>query len=258
MKKIELGQTSLQVSRLGLGTDIIHAGGLTQQDVTEIILKAWELGINFIDTDRWYDVYPAIAEALPQMERSKLVLATKTYEKTYEKALQDVQYALETLKIDYIDLFLLHAIDSMEQFEETRGALEGLQEAKARGWIRHIGLSSHDVPTVRAIAEHTEIEVILAVLNLAGKNMHRSGSRQEMEEAIRRCYESGKGVYIMKPFARGRLFDDANKDKPLLPHQVRQGLEYLFQFPYFHAVVPGMRSIQQVEQNVALVEELDK
>ncbi len=258
MRQILLGKTGLSVSRLGLGTDILHAGGITLQDVTRVALRAWDLGINLIDTDRWYDVYPALAEAIRSMDRSKLVLVTKTYEKTHDGAWSDIRYALETLKVDYLDLFHLHAVDSMGQFAEMAGALSALQEAKAQGLIRHIGLSTHAVPVMQEMADHPEIEAILTVLNLTGKNMHKSGTRQEMEVAIRRSYQAGQGVYIMKPFARGRLFDDENKDSPLSPEQVEQGLTYLYGFPYIHSVVPGMRSIEQVEQCVRIVERLDQ
>jgi len=258
VRQVLLGKTDLSVSRLGLGTDILHAGGITLQDVTRIALRAWELGINLIDTDRWYDVYPALAEAISSMDRSRLVLVTKTYEKSFKGAWNDVHYALDTLKVDYIDLFHLHAVDSMEQYGEMAGALRALQDAKAQGLIRHVGLSSHAVPVVQAMADHHEIEAILTVLNLTGKNMHKSGTRHEMEQAVRRSYEAGQGVYIMKPFARGRLFDDENKDSPLSPEQVEQGLGYLYGFPYIHAVIPGMRSIEQVEQCVSIVERLDR
>ena len=207
LRRVELGKTGLSVSRLGLGTDTLF-GGVTQKQVTEIILRAWELGINLIDTDHSYGVYPALADALPSIDRSQLVLVTKTYEKTRQGALKDVDRALNTLHVDYVDLFLLHAVDTMEYYADISDALEGLQEAQAKGWIRHIGLSTHVVPVVTAMADHPEIEAILTVLNLTGKNMRRSGSRRAMEQAIERCYAAGQGVYIMKPFARGRLFDD--------------------------------------------------
>jgi len=310
MQQVSLGGTGLMVSRLGLGTDTYHAGGITLPHITEIALRAWELGINFIDTDRSYDVLPALAAALPHMDRSRLVLATKTYEKTRDGALRDVELALEALRTDYIDLFLLHGVDSLAEYEAFAGALEGLHEARARGWIAHIGLSTHAVQVVEAMAHQPAIEAVLAVLNLAGKNIRRAGGsersaramvggwarriglpggamraaravadgavvrairglvvpvrqgegnaglREEMEGAVRRLYEAGQGVYIMKPFARGRLFDDANRDRPLTPDQVRRALAYLYRLPFVHSVVPGMRSVQQVEQNVTIVEDL--
>jgi uncharacterized protein len=258
VKYVTLGRTGLCVSRLGLGTDILHADGITLEDVTRVAVRAWELGINLIDTDRWYNVYPGLAAAIPHMERARLVLVTKTYEKTREGAWGDIRYALETLGVDYLDLFLLHAVDSMEQYTEMAGALQALQEAQAQGLVRHIGLSTHAVPVMEVMAEHAEIEAVLTVLNLTGKNMHRTGTREAMERAIQCSFQAGQGVYIMKPFARGRLFDDENKDAPLAPEQVEQGLGYLYSFPYIHAVIPGMRSLQQVEQCVAIVERLER
>lgn len=258
MRLVELGRTGLLVSRLGLGTDIMHPGGITLEDVTDIVLRAWELGVSFIDTDHGYDVFPAVAAALPYMERSRLVLATKTYAGTRDGALRDVQQALDSLKTEYIDLFLLHSVNTMAHYGSMSLALEGLEEAKSRGWVRHVGLSTHAASVMQAMADHLEIEAILTVLNLTGQGMHGSGSRVEMEQAIERSYGAGQGVYVMKPFARGRLFDDGRRDRPLEPEQVRQALTYLYGFPYIHSVVPGMRSVQQVEHNVTVVEEIDQ
>ena len=74
MRKATLGRTGLVVSRLGLGTDVLHAGDPALGEHTTIILRAWELGVNLIDTDRWYDTYPSIAAALPHMVRQDIVL----------------------------------------------------------------------------------------------------------------------------------------------------------------------------------------
>jgi aryl-alcohol dehydrogenase-like predicted oxidoreductase len=258
VRLVELGRTGLRVSRLGLGTDIMHAGGITLGYATEIMLRAWQLGVTFIDTDYGYDVLPALAAALPHMERSRLALATKTYASTREGALRDVQQALDALKTEYIDLFLLHSVNTMAQYESRSRALEGLDEAKSRGWVRHVGLSTHAVSVMQGMADHPEIEAVLTVLNLTGKGMHGSGNRRDMEQAIERSHGAGQGVYVMKPFARGRLFDDGRRDQPLEPDQVRQALTYLYGFPYLHSVVPGMRSVQQVEHNVAIVKEIDQ
>lgn len=257
MRKVTLGRTGLVVSRLGLGTDVLHPGGLSLEEHTEILLRGWELGINLIDTDRWYDTYPSIAAALPHMARQDLVLVTKTYEKTRDGALVDVAYALDALRIDYIDLFLLHAVDSMEQYAEMLGALEGLQEARERGWLHHIGLSTHAMPVMSVMADQPEIEALLTVMNLKGKNMRRTGTRQAMERAVARSYEAGQGIYVMKPFARGRLFDNANKDRPLTPEQAEAALRYLYGLRTIHSVVPGIRSMAQLEHCARVVEALD-
>jgi len=257
MRRVALGNTGLMVSRLGIGTDILRGDepGAIERE-TEVLLCAWGLGINLIDTDRWYRTYPAIAQALPHMVRDEVVLITKTYEKTAEGTLNDVCYALDTMKCDYVDVFLLHAVDNVEHYQSVAGALEGLQEAKSKGWIRHIGLSAHEVPMVQAVSAYAEIEVVLAALNAAGKSMRKSGTREEMEQALERCQAAGQGVYIMKPFARGRLHDDENKNEELLPEQVEPALAYLYNLPYIHATIPGMRTVQHVRQCAEIVERI--
>ena len=70
-------------------------------------------------------------------------------------------------------------------------------------------------------------------------------------------YDAGQGIYVMKPFARGRLFDNANKDKPLAPEQAEAALRYLYGLRIIHSVIPGIRSIAQLEHCVRVVEALD-
>lgn len=129
MRKVTLGRTGLMVSRLGLGTDVLHAGGLSVEEHTAIILRAWELGINLIDTDRWYDTYPSIAAALPHKARQDVVLVSKTYEKTRDGALADVAFALEALRYLY-GLPAIHAvvpgIRSIAQLEHCVPVVEAL------------------------------------------------------------------------------------------------------------------------------------
>ncbi|NLG28034.1 MAG: aldo/keto reductase [Chloroflexi bacterium] len=256
MRRVALGKTGLQVSRLGIGTDVLRDDPDGIERETEVLLSAWSLGVNLIDTDRWYRTYPAIARALPHMRRADLVLITKTYEKSVEGALNDVCYALDTIKCDYIDVFLLHAIDSVDQYAGLAGALEGLQTARERGWIHHIGLSSHAVPMVQEVSRYAEIEVVLAALNSAGKSMHKTGTRAEMEQGLERCHAAGQGVYIMKPFARGRLIDDEAKDEQLAADQVEPALAYLYALPFVDAVIPGMRTVQQVQQCAEIAERI--
>jgi predicted aldo/keto reductase-like oxidoreductase len=88
-----------------------------------------------------------------------------------------------------------------------------------------------------------EIEVILTVLNKAGLRM--SGSLKEMERATRRIYEAGKAVYIMKVLGRGKLA--AN---------IESALNYVYKLPYVHSVSIGMKSLDELETNVRIVNKL--
>lgn len=236
MQKVELGTTGLVVSRLSMGTD-------THLPVTEgayLLQRALELEINFWDTDESYGTQPCIGAALKGLDRSQVVIATKTYRSDRKGAWRSLEQALREMETDYIDIFHLHAMDSVPQFTRHAGALEALLEAKERGLVRAVGLSTHNVRMMEAIPDIPEIEVVLAVLNRTGARIG-GGGREEMERATRRAYEAGKGVYLMKVLARGRLAPE-----------LESALGYALGLPYVHSACVGMRSIQELEMNVAV------
>jgi len=65
-------------------------------------------------------------------------------------------------------MWILHAVDGMDEFKRRREALEFLLEAKENGLIRSVGLSTHSAKTAWALADVPEVEVVLAVLNVEG------------------------------------------------------------------------------------------
>lgn len=240
MWKVDLGATGLSVSRLSLGTDT----RLKRDAGARLLQRAFELGVNFWDTDETYGTHPCIREALKGLDRSQVVIATKTYKRDRKGAKRSLERSLREMRTSYIDIFLLHAIDSVRQFEGHSGALEALLEAKEEGLVRAVGLSTHTVEMAREVPDIPEIEVVLTVLNRTGARI-RGGSREEMEEAARRACEAGKGVYLMKVLARGPLAGD-----------LESALGYAFGLPYVHSVCVGMKTIEELEMNMAIVSEL--
>lgn len=240
MRKVNLGATGLSVSRLALGTDT----GIRGDAGVRLLRRAFELGVSFWDTDESYTTQPCIGEALKGLDRSQVVIAAKTYREDEEGARRSLERSLREMGTDYIDIFLLHAIDSVSQFERHSGALEALLEAKEEGLIKAVGLSTHSVETARMVPEVPEIEVVLAVLNRMGGRI-RGGSREGMEGALQRAYEMGKGVYLMKVLDRGRLASS-----------LESALGYALGLPYVHSVCVGMRSVEELEMNVAVANQL--
>jgi len=240
MQRAHLGTTSLVVSRLSVGTDT-H---LAVREGAHLLRRAIELGINFWDTDESYGTQPCVGAALKGMDRSQVVIATKTYESDREGAKRSLEQALREMGTDYIDIFHLHGIDGVRQYKQHAGALEALLTAKDRGLVRAVGLSTHNVRMVEAIPSISEIEVVLTVLNRSGARIG-GGSREEMESATRRAYEAGKGIYLMKVLARGRLAGD-----------LESALGYALGLPYIHSACVGMRSIKELEMNVLMANRL--
>lgn len=236
MLKVELGETDLWISKLGMGMDTrvgADFGG-------RLLKRAFELGVNFWDTSDDYGTHPAVREGLRGLDRFKVVVATKTHAKDAKKATKSVERALKDFDTDYVDLFHLHAMDTAADMERRRGALSALVRAKEKGLVRAVALSSHSIEGVRTAARTPEIDVILAVINRTGGRMHGPARIQEMLGAVREAYAAGKGIYAMKALW-GNLADD-----------VESALGYVLRLPFVHSMSVGMRTVEELEQNVEI------
>ena len=240
--RIVLGRTGLTVSKLVFGTIPLGGTGwrkdpaVAPKEAGKILARAHELGVDWWDTAENYGTHPHVAEGLRLVDRSKVVISTKTPKKSYEDAKRRISQSLEELGTDYIDIYFLHFVNTMEEFKARSGALRALLEAKDEGLIRHVGLSTHRAEVARAMAGVPEIDVVLATVNKTGKNL--SSPRDLMIESLSKAYESGKGIGIMKVLAYGDV-------------TVREGLEFCKQVPH-HAIPLGMRTLDELEEDVSV------
>jgi predicted aldo/keto reductase-like oxidoreductase len=246
MEYVSYGDTGLKISRLCIGCGHFRNAYPDVEEGGRFLLRALERGVTFWDTAESYGSHPHVAAALRQIERSRIVLQTKTGEKSYEKAAERIDAALRDLGTAYLDVLLLHGVNSPRDLAEREGALRAMLEAKAAGKVRHVGCSTHIYtgPVMDAVTERREIEVILCTANRDGLRLEGSvvdpapGAPREPTtvsmaahtEQIRRAYEAGKGISIMKVLSGGAV-DAAERAE-----WVRWG----FDFPYAHAVNLGM------------------
>ena len=204
-----LGNTGLSVSEFCLG--ILPMGPLQSNiDAKEggrIIRLALEHGINFLDTAQMYKTYPHIRTALDGYD-GQVIINSKSVAASYEDMEKAVWEALRELGRDYIDIFLLHAArEKPEVFVKRAGAWECLQEYKRQGYIRAIGISTHNVTTVEAASLLPEVDVIFPLINHKGLGI-LDGNKETMLAAIARAAEAGKGLYAMKALAGGSLLSE--------------------------------------------------
>ena len=109
MEKVTLGRTGITVNRNGFGALPIQR--VTEEDATTILRKAYDQGIRFFDSARWYsDSEEKLGNALSDV-RKDIYIATKTGSTTVEGFWQDLETSLKNLKTDYIDLYYLHRVD---------------------------------------------------------------------------------------------------------------------------------------------------
>lgn len=235
-----LGQTGIMVSPIVFGAltiGPIHKN-LAVEDGAAVIRQALELGVNLIDTAECYDTYPYIREALKGWQEH-IYVTSKSYGYNRElmaKAFEDCRKALDR---DTLDIFLMHEQESRYTIEGHKEALDYLNEQKAKGLLKAVGLSTHAVDAVRAAADRDDIDVIHPIINKYGWGII-DGTRDEMLDAIAYAKAKGKGLYGMKALSGGKLADDAY-----------DCFHWAFTVPQVDAFAVGMKSRREVRINVA-------
>ena len=124
--------------------------------------------------------------------------------------------------------------DQLEQVIAPGGALEALLEAKESGKIRHIGVTAHRAAVLEMALKLPWVETVMFPYNIV---------ETQGEALIHRAAERGVGFVCMKPLAGGALED------------ARLALRFIRQNPDVSVIIPGMHSIQEIEQNLRAVED---
>jgi len=239
----KLGNTNLEVSRLCFGGLIIGPlqGNLSPDQGADVILKAVELGVNFIDTAELYGTYPHIRKAIKKSNK-QIIIATKSYAYSKEGAKDSLEKARRELDVDVIDIFLLHEQESRLTLKGHREALEYYISMKEKGVIKAVGVSTHNIEVVDACAEMPEIDVIHPLVNKQGIGIG-DGTIDAMLEAVKKAYSAGKGIYSMKPLGGGNLIKS-----------YKESMDFVLNIPYIHSIALGMQSVEEVIMNVCVFE----
>jgi len=239
-----LGKTGVEVSILGFG------GGsrLTMskdEEAAALLERAVASGVTYFDTSSTYGpdrrsekVYGA---TLPKY-RKQIFLATKTGDRTYDGAMRSFDESLKCLKVDTVDLFQIHSAvpsDDLAAWDKPAGAYTALRKLKEQKATRFIGFSGHtQAETHRQVIETFDFDTVLMALNAAKH-------RQFGEIALPAAVKKDMGVIAMK-VARDIVGSG--------PGQAKIGdlLASTWSLPGVAAIVSGMESIAQLDENVRL------
>ena len=239
-----LGKTGMEVSELCFGT--LPMGPL-QADIPlkegiQLLLSAMDSGINFFDTAQLYRTYPYLRKAMNQYgKKNDLIIATKSTALDYDGMEMAIQEALTELDREYIDIFHLHvARYGLEVFDLTKGALECLIDYKQKGYIRAIGIATHDVAVTAEAADKCEYDVIFPIMNIKGMGI-QGGARDDMIKSIAKVKESGKGLYLMKSLAGGNLISD-----------LENSINFVRNIEGSQAIALGMINLGELELNLKI------
>ncbi len=239
----KMGNTGIEVSKLCFGALVIGPlqAALPVDQGAEVILEAFRLGVNFIDTAELYGTYPHIARAISKWG-AKPVIASKSYAWSAQQAAESLELARKGLDIDVIDIFMLHEQESRLTLRGHREALEFYLSEKQKGRLRAVGVSTHNIEVVEACCDMPEIDVIHPIINRTGIGIG-DGKLKDMLSAVARAYEKGKGIYSMKALGGGNLFSTFEKS-----------MRFVLDLPYVHSTAVGMQSVEEVVMNVSFFE----
>ena len=195
MEMIRLGRTELLVTKNGFGALPVQRVGM--DEACRILRKAYDGGINYFDTARFYtDSEEKIGMALSDV-REKIIISTKTMSTTVEGFWKELNISLSLMKTDYIDIYQFHNPSFCPKPGDGTGLYEAMLEAKTKGMIRHIGITNHRLSVAEEAVRSGLYETLQFPFSyLAG----------EKEEAlVRLCEEYDVGFICMKALAGGLI-----------------------------------------------------
>lgn len=283
MKYRRLGKTELQVSEVAFGAWQLGNndawGGMSDAEALNLVARARALGCNLFDTAPNYGHTKSerlLGQAL-KGQRDQVVLVSKFGHRpdtgendfTAEWFWQSLEQSLQRLQTDYLDVILAHS----PPFDVLNGSHEvwqAMREAQQQGIVKHYGASVDFAADVREVLSTTDAQVLELMFSM----LH-----QDVRFAFDWVREKDVGVLTKVPldsgwltgrFHAGSTFDGvrarwSEQDiatraeavaqlQAMLPQDVplsQQALAYLLSYDEVSAVIPGNRSIAQLEANVA-------
>ena len=232
MRKIRLGKTELMVTSTAMGC--LPVQRCDEDYAVRLLRAAYEGGINYFDTANAYtDSEKKIGLALSDV-RDQIIISTKSAARDKAGVLAHIENSLRMMKTDYIDLFQFHQVTEVPDPNDSKGAYAGALEAKEKGWIRHIGVTSHRVN----IAEDCIASGLFETLQFPFSYI---SSERDLALA-QKCKEADMGYIAMKGLAGGML----NNARAC----------HAFMKSYDNVVpIWGIQKLEELEQWLALAEE---
>jgi predicted aldo/keto reductase-like oxidoreductase len=235
---------------------------IEEEKAIKIIRYAIDKGVNYIDS-----AYPyhggmselVIGKALQDGYREKVYLATKlpswqvTSREDMDRYLNE---QLERLKTDYIDFYLVHALNrDFWPLVKKHDIFDFLDSALKDGRIRYTGFSFHDnIGLFKEIIDSYSWDICQIQYNFMDENF------QAGKEGLMYAASKGLGVVIMEPLRGGylvssppeiqKIWDSAETKRS----PVEWGFRYLWDYPEISVVLSGMSDIEQVKENIGLAE----
>ena len=244
MEHRPLGQTGLNVSIQGFGG--MRIPNQPQDEVTELLNRALDLGVTYIDTAPGYgNSEELIGNAFEGRDTSGVVFSTKTNDKEADAVRARVETSLQRLKRDQISVLQLWGVNDREDAAKVLGpggAVEGARKLQDEGLIAHLGFTTH------ALTHHA-LEVMESgeFVSVTGRYHYLDTAYDALRE---KAIELGMGYVAMTPLGQGWLARPSDALRAALGDYspVEFALRYTAHLPGVTALIVGISNLAELEE----------
>lgn len=235
MRSITLGSTGITVPQNGFGALPIQR--ISTEEAVGILRRAYEGGMSFFDTARAYsDSEEKIGAAFHGFgaERENVCIASKTTALTPEQVREHFAASLRNMELDYVDIYQFHCVNQCYKPDDGTGMYECMQELKASGKVRHIGITTHKLGIAREIIKSGLYETLQYPLSYL--------SSDEEIALVDECKKHHMGFIAMKGLAGGLI------------NHAPAAMAFMLQFDN---VIPiwGVQRMSELEEWLAFMDE---
>ena len=232
-----LGATGVDVPLIGYGTAPLGKPEISRAHAVACLNHAIDRGITYLDTSPDYGSEPHVGEVMRE-RRDEVFLATKINRRRKADVLDELMESLNRLQTDHVDLVQVHAVNAAADLEQALapdGAVAALEEARARGMLRFIGITGHARPDILAQGlRRYAFDTVLVALGAADRLV--SGPEAALLPV---AAERNVGVVAMKVFGHGE-------------YQRRDlALRYSLGLPGVSLAILGLKAPAEIDEAVA-------
>lgn len=234
MRYTLFGNTGYKVSSLGFGA--MNLPGVPLEQSRSALNFALDQGINYIDTAAAYRNSEEIIGECISHRRNEFFLATKTGQRDYKLAKEEIERSLNRMKTNDIDLLQIHYVNYVHEYKKAMGedgAYQAIMEAKQQGKIKFIGITGHRPELLAKWVSTGKFDQVLFHLSLV--------QPFALKELIPMATKMNMGKTAMKPLSGGFV----------------QPIDKALRFPFsqdVHVTISGMRSKEEVIENLKTME----
>ncbi|MCL2330588.1 MAG: aldo/keto reductase [Phycisphaerae bacterium] len=244
----QLGRLKIQVPMLGFGTASMGHSFAEPEHFEQVVNAAIDAGIRYLDTARNYDIAEERLKPVLAKRRKEVFLVTKTWAKSRDDCLRSLEKSMTTMGVDQVDLCHIHNVGeyAKEGAIGKDSCLAGLQEAKKRGLIKHIGCTGHmKAADFVPILETGEIDVMMVAMNFVDRHTYLF---EDLVLPVARKHDVG--IVAMKVYGGVTGSWDGYKAKRpgrLVADEHRQdAFDYVLSIPNLAMCVVGMKTLDEL------------